>query len=71
MQYKLMQEIGDGFWSIRSSFRVLFGLIDVGTHMSIARLGNGNFLVIDTVHITPELKSEIDHLTNNGEKIEA
>jgi hypothetical protein len=39
--------------------------------MSIIRLQNGKFLVIDTVALTPELKGEIDHLTNNGADMEA
>jgi hypothetical protein len=39
--------------------------------MSLARLSNGKFLVIDAVPLTPTIKKEIDQLTENGSKIEA
>lgn len=39
--------------------------------MSLIQLRNGNFLVIDTVMISDQLKRELDDLTNNGTKIEA
>ena len=63
--------IGPGFYNIRAPFKVAAGLIDVGTHMSICRLTNGNYLVIDTVNLDAQLKSEIDALTNGGSKIQA
>lgn len=47
------------------------GLLDVGTHMSIIQLPNNKFLVVDTIEISPDLKAEIDQLTNNGDDIEA
>lgn len=45
--------------------------IDIGTHMSLARLSNGNFLIIDAIELSPQIKSEINQLTENGSKIEA
>lgn len=63
-------EIGPGFWNIRGSFTFCCGLIDIQTHMSIIRLTTGKFLIIDTITITPEIKLEIDNLTNNGTLIE-
>lgn len=39
--------------------------------MSLIQLQNGNFLVIDTVALNDQLKSELDELTSNGTKIEA
>jgi len=66
-----MKEVGTGFWNIRGSFKIMIGLIDIGTHMSIARLQNGNYVVIDTVPLTDQMKKEIDLLTENGKKIEA
>lgn len=63
--------IGRSFYNIRSPFKVLFGLIDVGTHMSLIRLNTGKFIIIDTIEIDIELKMYIDELTNNGELIEA
>lgn len=46
-------------------------LLEIGTHMSVIQLRNGNFLVIDTVEINDQLKRELDELTQNGTKIEA
>jgi len=62
--------IGTGFYNIRSSFKV-FGLIEVGTHMSLIRLSSGKFLIIDTIEIDDPLKTKINDLTNNGDLIEA
>jgi len=56
--------IGPGFWNVRSSF-ILDG-IDIGTHMSLIQLQSGKFVIVDTVEVDDELKSEIDKLTNNG-----
>ena len=65
-----MQEIAPGFFNIRAPFR-LYGIFDVGSHMSIMRLNNGKFLVVDTCHVSSQVKSQIDVLTNNGMDIEA
>jgi hypothetical protein len=62
--------IGPGFWNVRGRFKIL-KVIDIETQMSIIQLRNGKFLVIDTVEMNDRLRQEIDHLTNNGENIEA
>jgi len=67
---KELIEIGPNFWNIRARF-VIKMLIDIGNQMSIIRLSNGNFLVIDAVPLTDNIKKEIDELTENGSKIEA
>jgi hypothetical protein len=64
-------EIGNSFWNLRGSFTVLFGAIDVGTHMSFVKLSTGKFLVVDTCQIDEPTKIEIDNLTENGLLIEA
>ncbi|KAJ3094853.1 hypothetical protein HDU97_007525 [Phlyctochytrium planicorne] len=66
-----IQEIGPGYFNIRAPFKFLFGLVDIGTQMSLIRLKSGKFLAIDTVELTPSLKDEIDKLTDNGSLIEA
>jgi len=66
-----MTEIGKGFWNIRGHFKIIGGLIDIGTHMSILGLPNGRFLVVDTIPLDNEIKRAIDLLTDNGSKIEA
>lgn len=71
IEKNVLYEVAKNFWNIRVSFKVLIGLIDVGSHMSLIRLNNGNFLVIDTVTLNDQLKSSIDQLTDNGKKIEA
>jgi len=61
--------IGPGFWNVRAPF-ILDG-IDIGTQMSLIQLQSGNFLIIDTVALDPDLLSDINTLTKNGELIEA
>jgi hypothetical protein len=68
---KKLIQIGTNFWNIRGSFNFLFGLVDIGTHMSLIKLPTGKFLVVDTCAVTPDIKSEIDSLTDNGNLIEA
>ena len=65
-----LYSIGPGFRNVRGRFKIL-KLIDIETQMSIIQLRNGKFLVIDTVEMNDRLRQEIDHLTNNGENIEA
>jgi len=69
--HKYLEEVAPGFWNIRGHFNIAAGLIDIGTHMSIAKLTNQKYLVIDTIALHPQLKQEIDQLTNNGADIEA
>lgn len=64
-------QIGPGFWNVRGHFKVLAKLVDIETHMSFIQLHNGNFLVIDTIELNDHLRQEINHLTDNGTKIEA
>lgn len=45
--------------------------MEIGTHMSLIQLRNGNFLVIDTVVLSDQLQGELNELTSNGTKIEA
>lgn len=45
--------------------------VEIGTHMSVIQLRNGNFLVIDTVAMNDNLMQEFNELTHNGTKIEA
>ena len=66
-----LRQIGPGFWNVRGRFKILAKLIDIETHMSFIKLHNGNFLVIGTIELDDELRQEINHLTENGKKIEA
>jgi len=72
MDFKYLLEVGTGFFNIRGSFSFMLGLVDIGTQMSVIHLPHSNkFLVIDTIPLTPEIKEELDVLTNNGKDIEA
>jgi len=64
-------EVGSRFWNVRGHFKIIAGLVDIGTHMSIVGLRNGRFLIVDTIPLDPHLKQQIDQLTENGTKIEA
>ena len=65
-----MVQLVENFWNIRSGFKV-FGLLNIGTHMSVIRLSTGRFLVIDAVPLDDDLKREFDELTNGGELVDA
>lgn len=69
-QYRELKTISHRFWNATQSL-YFFRCVDVRTHMNIIQLNSGKFLVIDTIGLTPGLKAEIDHLTNNGRLIEA
>jgi hypothetical protein len=45
--------------------------MSLGTHMSIIKLKNEKFLIIDTIPMDDETKLELDNLTDGGKKIEA
>lgn len=64
-----LRPFGNGFWNVRVPFKI--NMVDIGSHMSVIKLQNGNFLVIDTVEINDQLKRDLDELTQNGTKIEA
>ena len=66
-----LYEVASNFWNIRVNFKMFVGLVDLGSHMSLIRLNNGKFLVIDTVTLTDQTRAAIDRLTDNGTKIEA
>ncbi|CEP00134.1 unnamed protein product (mitochondrion) [Plasmodiophora brassicae] len=66
-----MVEIGSGFWNLRGSFKVAMGLVNVGTHMSVARLSTGRYLVIDTIMMSEEQKAAFDRVTDDGRLVEA
>jgi len=71
MSFTQLKEIGTGFWNLRASFKLLGGMVDIGTHMSFIRLESGKILVIDTCNVGADAKAEIDQLTDNGNLIEA
>jgi len=62
--------IADGFWNIRGSFKI-GGLVDIGTHASLARLQSGRFVLIDAYTLTGAIRDQVFALTRDGADIEA
>eukprot|EP00615_Pteridomonas_danica_P012264 CAMPEP_0114331636 /NCGR_PEP_ID=MMETSP0101-20121206/2544_1 /TAXON_ID=38822 ORGANISM="Pteridomonas danica, Strain PT" /NCGR_SAMPLE_ID=MMETSP0101 /ASSEMBLY_ACC=CAM_ASM_000211 /LENGTH=579 /DNA_ID=CAMNT_0001462035 /DNA_START=18 /DNA_END=1758 /DNA_ORIENTATION=+ len=78
--FKYLNQLGPGFYNLRTQFKVYGGILDLGNHMSFLRLKSGRFLAIDAVDPIgtaaegsggQDLKAEIDRLTEGGRLIEA
>jgi hypothetical protein len=65
-----MEQLADGFWNCRGSFRI-GGILDVGTQMSVVRRGNGRFLVLDSYELGESAKAALVRLTDHGRLIDA
>jgi len=63
-------KISVDFWNIRGDFKI-GGILNIGTHASLVRRGNGNFVLLDAYTLRGKVKQEIDSITNNGGDIEA
>ena len=63
-------QISDDFWNIRGDFKIA-GFINIGTHASLVRRGNGKFVLLDSYTLKGKVKKGIDALTNSGDDIEA
>jgi hypothetical protein len=63
-------QISDDFWNIRGDFKI-GGIINIGTHASMVRRGNGKFVLLDAYTLQGKVKSQVDALSNNGADIEA
>jgi hypothetical protein len=66
-----LSEIGNGFYSIRSSFTFMCGAVDIGNQMALLRLSTGRFLVLDTCEFNETDHRRINELTQNGDLIDA
>ncbi|GGA73722.1 hypothetical protein GCM10011521_09820 [Arenimonas soli] len=64
-----MKQLADTFWNIRGVFRVVG--INIGTHMSVVRRGNGRFVIIDGCDLDDAQRQQLMALTGNGEKVDA
>ena len=63
-------QIADNFWNIRGSFKVGF-VIDIATQVSLVKLKNGKFVFLDSYTLTPEVRDEVNLLTDGGKKVAA
>ena len=63
-------KISDDFWNIRGDLKI-GGMLNIGTHCSMVRRGNGKFVLLDTYTLQGDIKKQIDSLSNKGADIEA
>lgn len=63
-------QISDDFWNIRGKFKI-GGIVNIGTHASLVRRGNGKFVLLDAYTLKGKVKKQVDELTNGGVDIEA
>ena len=65
-----IRQISDDFWNIRGDFKI-GGIINIGTHASLVRRGNGKLVLLDAYTLQDEVKEQVDAISNNGADIEA
>ena len=65
-----MREIAPNFWNFRGDFK-LAKIINLGTHMSLIRRGNGLFLLLDSYELEGDELEKLMELTDGGKSIEA
>jgi hypothetical protein len=63
-------KVSDDFWNIRGDFKI-GGVLNIGTHASLVRRGNGKFVLLDAYTLKGKLKAQVDTLSNDGADIEA
>ncbi len=66
----LMIHIGKGFWNIRGSFKI-GGVVNVGTHCSLVRLRDGDFVLLDAYTLEGDVLRQVMALTQDGKKLKA
>lgn len=65
-----MTPLHDDFWNFRGDFRIA-GVVNVGTHLSLARRPDGRFIVLDSYSLEGEDRAQLMSLTDNGTAIDA
>lgn len=71
-RHKIMSallRVADSFVNIRGSFKI--GPLDIGTHCSLVKRKNGKWLMLDSLKLEPDVKAQVDQLTNDGKDIES
>ena len=67
---KQILKVSDDFWNIRGDFKI-GGVLNIGTHASLVRRGNGKFVLLDAYTLKGKVKAQVDALSNDGADIEA
>lgn len=62
--------ISDSFWNLRGDFKI-GGVVNIGTHASLVRCGDGKFVMLDSYTLGDDVKQQVDKLTNNGQDLKA
>ena len=65
-----IRQISSDFWNIRGDFKIA-GFVNIGTHASLVRRGNGKCVLLDSYTLRGEVKEQIDAISRNGDDIEA
>lgn len=65
-----IDRISDDLWNVRGTFRV-FGLLNVGTQMSLARLASGRFVLLDSYPLRGSVAEQVLARTDGGHAVEA
>ena len=64
-------KVADGFWNIRGTFKIGGGLLDIGTHASLARRASGRFVLLDACAFSDAIQRWLEEKTRGGEALEA
>ncbi|MDE0877875.1 MAG: hypothetical protein OSB00_04295 [Sphingomonas bacterium] len=65
-----MEQLAEDFWNIRGDFHIA-RVINVGTHMSLARRPNGRFVLLDSYEAGQADRDALMTLTDGGKAIDA
>lgn len=63
-------KLSHDFWNIRGSFRI-GGVVDIGTHASLVRMGNGKFAFLDSYTFSGKVARNLNRITNDGKDVAA
>ncbi|PXW77534.1 hypothetical protein C7451_10427 [Blastomonas natatoria] len=65
-----MRQLHQDYWNFRGSFKIA-RIVDIGTHMSLVRRGNGRFLALDSYELDDDDRARLLELTDNGRLVDA
>lgn len=63
-------DLGNGFWNIRGNLRI-GGVLNVGTHASLVRVGAGRVVFLDSYGFDKEIADQVYALTDHGRAVKA
>lgn len=63
-------QLADDFWNIRGSFRIGH-VVDIGTHISLVRLKDGTFVMLDAYTLDRRSCKAVSSITGGGQDLRA